>query len=132
MLLQTKKNYLTGGAGYTGDSQSVVRLAPAIPRQLHSLYSLELGRAYLALGRPDEARRELEYSWKLRLLTSSVQLYEQYSFLKFELARFYLGELAENAGRKAEAREHYQALLPQLGGTSLPQVALARSRLESR
>jgi len=52
-------------ASYLGQNQKVVDLAAQLPPTLWPLYALPLGRADLALGKPDEARRNLEFASNL-------------------------------------------------------------------
>ncbi len=116
-------------ASRTGDPAAVIELAAKCPGQLHPLYALPLGRAYLAAGRLEPARREFDFLWNtIRPQTSTIGLYEQYSSFRFDLARFYSGVVAEKSGRLDMARAAYRDFLTHLGTTTLPQVAQARPR----
>ena len=119
------------GAFYGARYAEVVETAAGLPASFHHLTALSLARSLIALGRLDEARRHLEFLVRSRLSIGAPEIYEQLAALRIGLAEYYLGEIAANQGRLAEAREHYRRFVSAVppGESSLPHFGKARTVL---
>jgi tetratricopeptide (TPR) repeat protein len=96
-------------------------------------YSLDMVRAHLALGRLADAEAEL--TWLIRLLLDlggGPDTWTQFSMLTYLLARYYLGQVQERTGRRAEAADWYRFFLSSFehSAAKLPQIAEARAALK--
>jgi tetratricopeptide (TPR) repeat protein len=118
---------------YAGHFDRVIQMWTRLPRSWWSLYALDVGRAYLRSGLFTEAE------YHLRLARKAQQAYfmngdmqAQHNLLTWMLAQFYLAEVLEKIGRRAEAIAQYQAFVKHFESSSppLPQIAAARAFLE--
>jgi eukaryotic-like serine/threonine-protein kinase len=123
-------------AEYAGNWQEIRTLWPdLVNRDDKSIAGLAKGRAELAAGNiPDAERLMATLRTKGRLFGSFGNMrYLTYTdFLSRMLSEFYLGEIYETTGRKAEAIKAYQEFLQnsQSSRTPLRQVAQARAALK--
>jgi tetratricopeptide (TPR) repeat protein len=95
----------------------------------YQLSALEAGKAYLNVGMLPEAERHLRFAIQIQRLWTYPNLLP--SFLSYTLAHFYLAELYERTGRKAEAITAYEEFLGhfETPPSKLPQIAEAHAAL---
>jgi predicted negative regulator of RcsB-dependent stress response len=120
------------GASYAGRWQEVSEAWSAIPRQLQPAIALQVGRAQLQHGDLASAEKQLQFVLKANNLWSNQEFIIRHDFLSYALAKFYLGEILEKKGQKAEAINNYQDFLSHFENSSarLPQIAEARAALK--
>ncbi len=119
-------------ASYEGHFDRVIQMWPGLPGSFWSLYSLDVGRAYLESGLFTEAEHHLRLARKGQLAFFwSTDMQAQHDFLGWMLAQFYLGQALEKTGRQGEATTNYEAFLKHFEGSSalLPQISQARRLL---
>jgi tetratricopeptide (TPR) repeat protein len=108
-------------AAYAGRSQEVTAGWQQLGGQFRTDIALEVGRAYLELGALPEAEQHLRFAfaWFPHYLT-------------IVLTRFYLGNVLEQTGKKAEALKAYQEFLGHFEHSTakLPQIAEARAAVK--
>jgi tetratricopeptide (TPR) repeat protein len=119
-------------AAYAGRFGRVIEMSSTVSRARREEYSLDVARAYLALGRHAEAEAELR--WLIRLLLSlgsSPGEYQQFSMLYYLLARFAFAQVLDRTGRGDEAARWYRYFLSSFehSAAKLPQIAEARVAL---
>jgi tetratricopeptide (TPR) repeat protein len=117
-------------ASYAGRTQEVIAGWPQLDGRLHFYYALEVGRAYLEAGMPSEAEGPLRLAIKAQQMWSHPAF--SADFLSYMLAKFYLGKLQEQDGKKAEAISAYREFLSHFEHSTakLPQIAEARAALK--
>jgi tetratricopeptide (TPR) repeat protein len=108
-------------AAYAGRSQEVTAGWQQLGGQFRPDIALEVGRAYLELGALPEAEQHLQFAAKVYP-----------DLLTYVLTQFYLGEILERTGRKAEALKAYQEFLGHFENSTarLPQIAEAQAALK--
>jgi tetratricopeptide (TPR) repeat protein len=116
-------------ASYAGRFDRVLEMWPRLPRCWWSLYALDVGRAYLRSGLFTEAEHHLRLALKAQqAYFMNTDMQAQHNLLTWMLAQFYLAEVLEKTGRRAEAFTHYQAFLKHFDGSlPLPQIDAARA-----
>lgn len=124
--------YRLQAAAYAGQWQEVIGRWPQLPRSFWNLFALDAARAYLAVGNLAEAERHLRFALRAQRTWPSPEQTAFQSFLAYTLAQFYLGQVLERSGRKAEALNAYQEFLVHFESSSarLPQIAEARAALK--
>jgi len=131
MAGKTAEIYRLLADGYAGRWQQVIAAWPQLPRQLRSEFALTVGRAYLATGVLPDAESELRFALDNNLTWSNDPAVVRHNFLDYVLAQFYLGQVLEQSGKKAEAARMYESFLTHFdSGARLPQVAEARAALK--
>jgi TolB-like protein/tetratricopeptide (TPR) repeat protein/predicted Ser/Thr protein kinase len=133
MADQYEKLYRGMAALYGPKPADAIEPLSGLPSPYHLHTALPLGRAYLQRGDLAAAERELNFALKAQSIWGMPVWYERQSMLVLLLAHYYLGELSEKLGRRADAVAHYRefyghfehskARLPQIAGAK---VALAR------
>ena len=120
------------GAFYAGKSEEVRAGWSSLPRQMQPEFALQVGRAQLRQGMVGEAEQQLLFVLKTDNLWSNRDSINEHNFLSYALARFYLGEILEQKGQKAEAINSYQEFLGHFENSTakLPQIAEARAALK--
>jgi tetratricopeptide (TPR) repeat protein len=111
-------------ASYAGRSQEVTAGWQRLGGQFSFEVALEVGRAYLEMGAVPEAEQYVRFAFKT---------YPGYvTYLRYVLAQFYLGEVLEQSGKKAEALMFYQEFLGHFENSTakLPQIAEARAAVK--
>jgi serine/threonine protein kinase/TolB-like protein len=127
-------------ASCAGRFDRVIEMWPRLPRSWWSLYALDVGRAYLHAGVFTEAEHHLRLARKAQqAFFMNGDMQAQHNLLTWMLAGFYLAQVLEKTGRRAEAIAYYQdfvehfensaAALPQPGAA---RAVLARLRLSER
>jgi tetratricopeptide (TPR) repeat protein len=114
---------------YTKHFDRVIQIASRLPSAWWSLYSLDLGRAYLETGAFAEAEHYLRLSRQAQqAFFMNNDLGSQHNFLGWLLADFYLGQGMLKSRRNADAIRHNAEFLKHFEGSSarLPQLVLAR------
>ena len=119
-------------AAYAGRFDRVIEMWPRLPRSWWSLYALDVGRAYLQTGVFTEAEHHLRLARKAQqayFMNGDMQA--QHNFLTWMLAGFYLAQVLEKTGRRAEAIAYYEDFARHFENApaSLPQIAAARAAL---
>jgi tetratricopeptide (TPR) repeat protein len=119
-------------AAYARRWQEVVATWPQLGQQFWDLYALDVGRAYLETGTPAEAERHLRFAQRAAGDWGSPTLLARSNFVSYTLARFYLGRVLEQTGKKAEAISAYKEFLSHFENSTakLPQIAEARAALK--
>jgi hypothetical protein len=105
------------GAFYHGEHDRVAALADGGPALLRHLFALAAGRSNLALGRLDEAERDLTFARQSQLCWGTPGIYEAQNYLAFLLADLALGKLAIRRGRVTEGEQKiasFRKRLPQM------------------
>ena len=116
-------------AAYAGRFDEVIRIWPRLPRSFWTLYSLDVGRAYLQSGVFAEAEHHLRLAWTAqRAFFMNSDMQDQHDSLTWMLAQFYLGQLHEKTGREGEAVVNYQAFLNHFEDSSVPLPQLTSAR----
>jgi tetratricopeptide (TPR) repeat protein len=123
-------------ASYLGKHGEIAGLCSRLTRSRNNArwaYSLDLVRAFLALGRLADAEGEL--IWLIRLLldlAGTAETWREFSMLTYLLARYHLGQVRERTGRRTEAAEWYRFFLSSFehSAAKLPQIAEARAALK--
>ena len=119
-------------ASCAGRFDQVIQMWPRLPRSWWSLYALDVGRAYLQTGLFTEAEHHLRLACKAQqAYFMNGDMRAQHNLLSWMLAQFYLGEVMEKTGRRAEAIAYYQGFVNHFENSSaaLPQLAVARAVL---
>ncbi len=119
-------------ADYAGQPQDIIAQWPELAGEQRNWFELSVGRTYLALGMMQDAESHLRANL---LDQGSYGMPEQTllcSYLSRLLTQFYLGEVCERTGRKAEALADYKEFLSHFENSSarLPQIAEARAALQ--
>ena len=114
-------------ASYAGQWQHVIDGWPELPGWFGQLQAFFLGRAYAETAMWPEAEKELRtaLAW---VSPGNVGIHD---FLSYELTQFYLGNVLEHEGKKAEAVEAYRAFLSHFEHSTarLPEIGEARAAL---
>ncbi|MBI1940244.1 MAG: hypothetical protein HYS33_01910 [Acidobacteria bacterium] len=120
------------GAFYAGKYDEIRAGWPSLPRQVQPMIALQVGRAQLRQGMAADAEKQLQFVLKVHNLWSNRNTINRHNFLSYALAKFYLGEILEREGQKAEAINHYQEFLGHFENSTakLPQIAEARAALK--
>jgi tetratricopeptide (TPR) repeat protein len=120
------------GAFYGGRWQEVSADSSSVSRQLRPAIALQVGRVQLRQGMAGQAEEQLQMVLKTNNLWSNQDFIDRHDFLSYALAKFYLAEILEQKGQKAEAINNYQDFLSHFENSSakLPQIAEARAALK--
>jgi serine/threonine protein kinase len=114
---------------YTKHFDRVIQIASRLPSAWWSLYSLDLGRAYLETGAFAEADHYLRLSRQAQqAFFMNNDLGSQHNFLGWLLADFYLGQAMLKSRRNGDAIRHNAEFVKHFEDSSarLPQLVLAR------
>ena len=119
------------GELHAGQYNRVIELSADISSLVLSLAALPIGRAYLALGKLDEAEKWLQVNRRRQLTYGMIDFYESHHTMAFLLGEFYLAVLATRRGRKDEAAKRYKFFLDFAGASPapLPQIKAASAAL---
>jgi hypothetical protein len=129
---QTVEYHRMQAASYAGRFDRVIEMWPRLPRSWWSLYALDVGRAYLHSGVFTEAEHHLRLARKAQqayFMNGDMQA--QHNLLTWMLSGFYLAQVLEKTGRRAEATAYYQDFVKRFenSAAALPQLGTARSIL---
>ncbi len=124
--------YRLVAATYAGRSQELLAASSHLTGARSNILTLNLGRAYLERGEFAEAERQLNLALKMNRLWGNPDSLASHNFLCYTLAQFYLGRVAEQTGKKAEAVNAYQEFLSHFENSNakLLQIAEARAALK--
>jgi tetratricopeptide (TPR) repeat protein len=114
-------------ASYAGQWQHVIAGWPELPGWLGQPNAFFLGRAYAGAAMLPEAEKELRGAL---VWVSPGNLIGSYSdFFCYELTQFYLGNVLEREGKKADAIKEYRAFLSHFEDSTarLPEIDEARA-----
>jgi serine/threonine protein kinase/tetratricopeptide (TPR) repeat protein len=124
------RSLVAGNRGdYAGEIAESLKLAHIHRRA----FRLPLGKAYLNTNKLDKAEDELRHvladqgTW-----AGYGQSLMSHDFYLYEMAQFYLAQVAERRGNKVEARNQYQKFLDHFerSNARLPQIAEARQAIQ--
>jgi tetratricopeptide (TPR) repeat protein len=119
-------------AAYAGRWPEVIESWPQLGQQFWDSYALDLGRAYLETGMLSEAERHLRFAQTAAQFWGIPTQHARANFVSHTLARFYLGRVLEQTGKKADAINAYKEFLSHFENSTakLPQIAEARAALK--
>jgi tetratricopeptide (TPR) repeat protein len=119
-------------AAYAGQWQKVIATWPQLAGQYRDLFSLDVARAYLQMGKLSDSERHLRFTMWAQRMWGNDDYIASASFLSYTLAHFYLGKLLEQSGKKAEAIDAYKEFLSHFENSTakMPQIAEARAAVK--
>jgi tetratricopeptide (TPR) repeat protein/TolB-like protein len=120
------------GAFYAGNWKEVSEGWASVPLFLRPGIALQAARARLRQGDAAFAEEQLHLALKANNNWGNEGQIIGHSFLEYALAKFYLGQILEQRGQKAEAINNYQEFLSHFENSTakLPQIAEARAALK--